>query len=61
MKRPVKATFDARGSKCPICKRDFRHGCDHSIGEAMARIEQDYIHAVVRYEMAKNGSSGESR
>ena len=30
-----KREFSARGSNCPICKSDFRRGCDHSIIEAM--------------------------
>lgn len=61
MKRPVKAAFSARGSKCPICKQPFRRSedCPHSIGQAMERIEQDYIHAVVRYEVAQQKATEE--
>lgn len=62
MKRPVRKTFSARGDRCPICKRDFRDpdACPHSVSEAEARLESDYIHAVVRYELAK-AEKGTSR
>lgn len=55
MKRPQPPKpFSARGDRCPICKRLFRDpdDCPHSIGQAQARLEQDYLHAVVRYELA---------
>ena len=38
--------FNARGSNCPICKKPFRNGCNHSVVQAKERIEQDYIKAV---------------
>lgn len=55
MKRPTKKTFNARGDRCPICKNWFRDpdDCPHSVGDAVRRIEQDYIHAVARYEVEK--------
>ena len=54
MRRPMKPTFSARGDRCPICKRDFRRDdCPHSVAQAESRIEADYLHAVVRYELAK--------
>lgn len=55
MKRPEKPKpFSARGDRCPICKRNFRDpdSCPHSVGDAVQRIEADYLHAVVRYEIA---------
>lgn len=61
MKRPAKPKqFSARGDRCPICKQWFRDpdDCPHSIGQAEARIESDYIHAVVRYELAKAAKKG---
>lgn len=56
MKRPVKpAPFSPRGDRCPICKRPFHNpdDCPHSVSEANARLESDYIHAVVQYELAQ--------
>lgn len=55
MKRPMKPEFSARGSRCPICKRNFRdpEACPHSIGQAVRRIDDDHLHAVVRYEITK--------
>lgn len=38
--------FSARGSDCPICKKSFRHGCNHSIGEAEDRLFENYIKAI---------------
>ena len=39
-------SFSARGSKCPICKRDFRRGCEHSVVAAKGRLFQDYVRAI---------------
>lgn len=60
MKRPVRAQFSARGSLCPICKKEFRDqdACPHSIAQAEERLDQDYIHAVVRYELAMAAKKG---
>jgi galactose-1-phosphate uridylyltransferase len=38
--------FSARGSRCPICKKSFRHGCDHSVTEAETRLFENYIKAI---------------
>lgn len=40
--------FSARGSKCPICKRDFRHGCNHSVVEARTRLADDVLKEKMR-------------
>lgn len=63
MKRPVKPTFSPRGDRCPICKRNFRDSdsCSHSVGEATRRIDSDYIHAVIRYEMAQANNKGDTQ
>lgn len=53
MKYPKRRTFNARGDRCPICKKDFRYGCNHSVLEAEERLERDYMAAVVRYELTK--------
>lgn len=39
-------TFSARGSKCPICKAQFRTGCNHSVKQAEDRLLQNYIKAI---------------
>jgi hypothetical protein len=44
-----KEDFSARGSVCPLCHKEFR-GCPHSVKDAKARLEQDLISALVKYE-----------
>ena len=39
--------FNARGSRCPICRKDFRNGCNHSVSQAKERIEKDYINKLI--------------
>lgn len=41
-------SWSARGDKCPICKRDFRHGCSHSVKQAKDRLFQDYIKVIAQ-------------
>lgn len=41
-------SFSARGSKCPICKRGFRTGCQHSVGEAKRYLSEQYIKTLVQ-------------
>ena len=38
--------FNPRGSRCPICNKDFRKGCDHSVQEAKDRLFENYIKAI---------------
>lgn len=38
--------FSARGSKCPICKANFRTGCSHSVKQAKDRLFENYIKAI---------------
>jgi galactose-1-phosphate uridylyltransferase len=40
--------FSARGSKCPICKKEFRTGCDHSVTQAKDRLLKNYIQAIAK-------------
>lgn len=40
-------SFSARGSICPICKKPFRHGCNHSVEQAKDRLFQNYVKAIV--------------
>lgn len=39
-------SFSARGSNCPICKKEFRTGCNHSVAEAEQRLFENYIKAI---------------
>ena len=39
--------FNARGSKCPLCKQLFR-SCGHSIIQAYDRLDKDYTVALIR-------------
>lgn len=44
-------SFSARGSKCPICKADFRGDkCPHSVKQAEAKLFQNYIKAIASEE-----------
>jgi len=38
--------WSARGDRCPICGKDFRKGCEHSVPEAEERLLENYIRAV---------------
>ena len=46
-------SFSARGSKCPICKKEFRKGCNHSVKEAKDKLQENYITAITRKELGK--------
>lgn len=46
--------FSARGDKCPICHKDFRHGCDHSVRQAKDRLFQKYIYAIIKHKSEKS-------
>ncbi len=48
--------FSARGSKCPVCRKDFRYGCRHSISEAKERLFEDYIRAILSEAATKQKS-----
>jgi hypothetical protein len=37
--------FDPRGSKCPICKSEFRTGCKHSVTQAHERLRAELARA----------------
>lgn len=42
-----KREWSARSDKCPICKANFRNGCNHSVVSAHDKLEEDYIKAVM--------------
>jgi len=44
--------FDPRDSLCPICGKDFRNGCGHSITQAYDRLKTDIIRVISRQEIA---------
>ena len=44
--------FSARGSRCPICKLDFRRGCSHSIVAAEERLKENYMRALIDEQLA---------
>ncbi len=39
-------SFSARGSLCPLCGKDFRNGCSHSVKQARDKLLENYIRAV---------------
>lgn len=41
-------SFNPRGSKCPICKKEFRTGCNHNVAQAETRLFEDYVKALAR-------------
>lgn len=38
--------FNAGGSKCPICNKQFRDGCKHSVVEVKERLYENYIKTI---------------
>ena len=47
--------FSARGSNCPICKKGFRYGCNHSVTQAYERMEDDILNAKIEKALKKKG------
>lgn len=45
--------FDPRGSLCPICRKDFRRGCNHSVEEARKHIQKKEIKDIIN-ELSRN-------
>jgi hypothetical protein len=39
--------WSARDDNCPICHKDFRTGCNHSIGQAIAKLEKNIIEVII--------------
>jgi hypothetical protein len=42
--------FSPRGSNCPICKKNFRYGCSHSVLEAKSFLYEQYIKSIIKEE-----------
>ena len=38
--------WKARGDLCPICKKEFRTGCNHSVQQARDRLFENYIKTI---------------
>ena len=47
--------FSARGSLCPVCRRDFRE-CQHTLAQAYDKLDQDVFNA--RLRRAARGKDG---
>ena len=48
--------FNPRGSKCPICRKWFRKGCDHTVTQARDTLAQRVFNA--RLELSQRESKG---
>ena len=46
-------SFQAKSSKCPVCHRNFRNGCDHSVVAARNRLQENLVRAIVQEELSK--------
>lgn len=46
--------WSARGGTCPLCHKDFRDGCNHTVQQAINRLEENVINAVVDKRMKRN-------
>ena len=44
--------FSPRGSDCPICKKDFRYGCNHNVRQAEDRLQEEITKLVVQRELS---------
>ena len=45
----AKATGQEKGIiLCPICKKDFRQGCKHSVNEAKAFLQERYLKSLLK-------------
>lgn len=47
--------WSAKGSNCPLCHKDFRHGCNHSVTQAIARLEQNVVNAMIDNRLKSSG------
>lgn len=46
-------SWNPRGSNCPICHKDFRHGCNHNVVQSEQRLQEDLIDALVERKVKK--------
>ena len=47
------ANWSARGGSCPLCHKDFRYGCNHSVEQARQRLEANIVNALVDRRLKK--------
>ena len=40
--------WSARGDVCPICNKEFRYGCNHTVTQAINRLEENIINMIVK-------------
>jgi hypothetical protein len=45
--------FSAKSDRCPLCHKDFKNGCNHSIEQALDRLEQNVINAMIDKRLSK--------
>lgn len=41
------------GSNCPLCGKEFRYGCDHSIQQAKEHMKDRILKLQIRQEISK--------
>ena len=46
------SSFQARGSYCPLCGNQFRHGCNHSVEQAIRRLEENVTVALIKHRLS---------
>lgn len=39
--------FQANNSRCPLCGKDFRRGCNHSVVQARERLEENILKSLI--------------
>ena len=47
--------WSSRGSSCPLCHKDFRNGCNHTVEQSIKRLEQNLINAMIDQRLKQNG------
>lgn len=47
------SSFQSRSSYCPLCGNHFRHGCNHSIAQAIQRLEENVAVALLNHHLSK--------
>ena len=45
--------WSARGGSCPLCHKEFRHGCNHTVSQAYERLEQNVVNAMIDTKLKK--------
>lgn len=45
------SSFQSRSSYCPLCGNHFRHGCNHSVDQAIRRLEENVTVALFKHRL----------